>query len=105
MTFQELMQNECGYTTITTFWEDFSIADRFGIDAVNDTFHRAWVEWKTNYKYITELVLVLNHKAWQYAESNETLAKVYIDLYKKLDGWCMDNLEGEELSYYLQITD
>ena len=55
-----------GYTTITTFWQDFSIADKFGIDAIKDTFNRAFNEWKGNYQYLTELVLVLNWKVWEY---------------------------------------
>ena len=35
-----------GYEMQTTFWQDFSIADRFGIDAVKDTYNRAFKEWK-----------------------------------------------------------
>ena len=61
MTFREFMQ-ENGYELQTTFWNDFSIADRFGLSAVQDTFNRAFEEWKEDYKYLTELVLVLNHK-------------------------------------------
>lgn len=57
---------ENGYELQTTFWEDFSIADRFGLSAIQDTFKRAFEEWKNNYKYLTELILVLNHKIWQY---------------------------------------
>ena len=52
----------CGYTQITTFFEDFSIADHFGIAAIRDTYKRAFNEWKNDYKYLTELVLVLNWK-------------------------------------------
>ena len=61
MTFREFML-ENGYELQTTFWNDFSIADRFGLSAIQDTFNRAFKEWKENYKYLTELVLVLNHK-------------------------------------------
>ncbi len=39
MTFREFMQ-ENGYELQTTFWEDFSIADRFGLIAILDTFSR-----------------------------------------------------------------
>ena len=63
MTFREFML-ENGYELQTTFWNDFSIADRFGLSAIQDTFNRAFKEWKENYKYLTELVLVLNHKIW-----------------------------------------
>ena len=33
-----------GFTT--TFWQDFSIADAFGVAAIKDTFKRAFAEWK-----------------------------------------------------------
>lgn len=58
------IEEMCGYKPITTFWDDFSIADNFGIDAVCDTYNRAFQEWKTDYKYLTELVMVLNWKIW-----------------------------------------
>lgn len=56
---------EYGYQPKTTFWMDFSIADKFGIAAIKDTYDRAFKEWKTNHVYLTELVMVLNHKIWQ----------------------------------------
>ena len=37
---------ELGYNTLTTFWDDFSIADSFGISAIKDTYKRAFEEWK-----------------------------------------------------------
>ena len=59
MTFREFMK-ENGYEVKTTFWEDFSIAERFGLSAIQDTFNRAFKEWKEDYEFLTELVLVLN---------------------------------------------
>ena len=105
MTFKEYIKNLCGYETQTTFWDDFSIADRFGISAIKDTFNRAFNEWKNNYKYLTELVLVLNHKIWQHYEKNEAIAKVYNDLWKKAEDYAYANLKGEELSYYISTLD
>lgn len=49
------IEAETGYKPKTTFWQDFSIADRFGADAVKDTFNRAFAEWKTDHVYLTEL--------------------------------------------------
>lgn len=46
----------------TTFWSDFSIADAFGMEAVKDTFRRAFKGWKDNYIYLTELEIVMNWK-------------------------------------------
>ena len=57
---------ELGYTPKTTFWEDFSIADKFGLAAVKDTYNRAFDAWKSDHIYLTELVLVLNWKIGQH---------------------------------------
>lgn len=95
-----------GYETMTTFWDDFSIADRFGVKAISVTYRRAFKEWKTNYKYLTELVIVLNWKLWQHYElGNNELSDVYQELWEKADGYAMDHLKGEELNYFFRTTD
>ena len=94
-----------GYKPKTTFWDDFSIADIFGADAVRDTFNRAFSEWKNDTEYLTELVLVLNHKIWQHYEHNEPLARVYDELWKKADLFAVENLTGDDLTYFYNITD
>lgn len=97
---------ESGYETMTTFWEDFTIAERFGAKAVFETYKRAFSEWKDNYKYLTELVMVLNWKLWQHYENkNGVLMKVYNDLWEEADKYACDNLKGEELSYFYRTTD
>lgn len=98
--------NVNGYETKTTFWDDFSIADRFGTDAVKDTFERAFEEWKSNTEYLTELVMVLNWKLWQHYEfGHETLARLYDKLWKKADRYAVSNLKDDDLSYFLETTD
>ena len=99
------IEEETGYKPITTFWEDFTIADRFGIDAIKDTYNRAFNEWKNDYKFMTELCLVLNHKIWRYYDDNRTIAAVYNDLWIKLDEYLSNTLKDEELDYYYRITD
>ncbi len=94
-----------GYEEKTTFWSDFSIADRFGIPAVKDTFKRAFEHWKFDVVYLTELCMVLNWKIWQYYETNEKLAKVYNGLWEEVDAYCLDNLKDDDLSYFLSTTD
>jgi len=94
-----------GYETKTTFWTDFSIADRFGIEAVKDTYNRAFNEWKNNYIYLTELVMVLNHKIWEHYQVNDVLAEIYNDLWMKADEYAYENLTGDELSYFYRVTD
>lgn len=94
------------YECMTTFWEDFSIADKFGVDAIKDTYNRAFNEWKNNYIYLTELVMVLNHKIWQHYElGNEGLARAYNDMWEKADAYACENLTGEEADYFYRVTD
>ena len=94
------------YTTFTTFWSDFSIADAFGKNAIKDTYKTAFNAWKNNYKYLTELVIILNWKIWyHYENGNEDFATLYNDLWEKADAYACDNLKGEELSYFLNATD
>jgi hypothetical protein len=95
----------CGYTQITTFFEDFSIAEHFGAKAIQDTYLRAFKEWKTNYKYLTELVMVLNWKIWQWYGKNDEYAQMYNDLWEVADLYATENLKGEELDYFYKTTD
>lgn len=104
MTFKEFMQ-ENGYELQTTFWSDFSIADIFGLPAVRDTFRRAFDEWKGNYKYLTELVLVLNHKIWQHYEARPEFAALYQSLWEQADQYAMESLKDDELAYFFDTTD
>ena len=93
------------YDMKTTFWHDFSIADVFGVDAVRDTYNRAFEEWKENYIYLTELVLVLNWKIWQHNDKNNKLAEIYDELWMKADMYACENLHGDELTYFFDIID
>lgn len=104
MTFKEFMA-ESGYELQTTFWSDFSIADQFGVSAIQDTFNRAFKEWKENYKFLTELILVLNHKIWQYYKTRPEVATLYDSLWKQADRYACENLKGDELNYYYEVTD
>lgn len=95
-----------GYKPITTFYEDFSIADRFGYAAVKDTCRRGWKTAQAlGVEYITEFVMVLNWKIWEHYESNEPMARLYNDLWMHYHDWAQDNLKGEDLSYYYRTTD
>lgn len=90
----------------TTFWMDFSIADRFGANAIKDTFKRAFEEWKHDYRYLTDLVMVLNHKLWEHWEAgHDKYARLYNDLWEEADGYAVENLKGDELSYFYRVTD
>lgn len=89
----------------TTFDMDFAIADHFGVNAVKDTFNRAFKEWKSDARYLTELVMVLNHRCWFWYGKNNALSEIYSDLFYKAQGWAYDHLKGEELAFFLEVTD
>ena len=94
------------YEFKTTFWMDFTIADKFGIEAVKDTFKRAFSEWKTNYIYLTELTLVINWKCWQHYEKNNIeISKLYSEYYYQLREYGLDNLKAKELEYFIKTLD
>lgn len=95
-----------GYKPRTTFWDDFSIADHFGLSAIEDTFKRAFRSWKSDYVYLTELVMVLNHKIYQWHQAgNEDYARLYNRLWESADLYACENLTGDELSYFYETTD
>ena len=98
MTFREFM-SENGYTVQTT------MADFFGLTAIKDTYSRAFEEWKEDYKFLTELVLVLNHKLWQHYKDRPEVAALYNDLWEQADRYAVENLKDDELSYFFEVTD
>lgn len=90
----------------TTFWSDFTIADAFGADAVQDTFNRAFHEWRDDYRYLTDLVIVTNHKLWQWYEAGDSkLAHLYDSLWREAEDYACNHLEGDELAYFYRMTD
>ena len=95
----------CGYKPQTTFWSDFTIADYFGLGAISNTYNMAFESWKNDYIYLTELVMVLNWKIWQWYEKNDEYAKLYDALWRKAEEYAVENLKGEELDYYYRTTD
>lgn len=93
-----------GFTT--TFWMDFTIADAFGIEAIEDTYKRAFGEWRDNYLYLTDLVLVLNHKLWQhYNAGHMDVAKAYDRMFREAEAYGYEHLKGDELNYFWRVLD
>lgn len=87
------------------FFADFSEADKKGIDAIMDTFKRALEVWGTEYKYLTELALVMLFKKGEH----EVYKSDYVELYKGLYAFCCEvahrTLDIKELAYYTLYTD
>lgn len=102
---RDAIQNLTGYRPFTSFYEDFSMAELGGISGVKKTFEMALNEWKNDYKYLTELVMVLNWKIWEHSESNEPMAEAYDSLWERARDFCSSTLTGKELDYYYDKTD
>ena len=89
-----------------TFWMDFTIADAFGVKAIQDTYNRAFKEWKSDYKMLTALVVALNHKIWEHYEADHNeLAELYDQLWRTADEYAYTHLTDDALAYFLEVTD
>lgn len=110
------IQELTGYIPQTTFWTDFSIADKFGLEAIEDTFNRAFNEWKDNIIYLTELTMVINHKCWehyhrslnelkQFTNNHEEISRWYANKYEWLMDWGYNNLNKQDLNYFYKTLD
>lgn len=93
------------YKFESTFWEEFSIAEDYGKDAVKEHYDLVFSQWKDNIKFLTELVLVLNIKIFIWYGVDDTIGKMYDQLWKETDGYAIDTLKGDDLHYYLSTLD
>ena len=96
----------CGYTQRTTFWDDFTLAEKLGLPAIERTYRNAFNSWKTNVVFITELVLVLNWNMLYMDERHMTEKSVmYYKCWVELSNWCERHLEAGAYEYFLNVTD
>ena len=106
MSYFENMCAQTGYTPITTFWKDFSIAEIFDIDAIEDMYKRYFDEWKDSVKEFTELVMVLNWKCWEWHYKNKAImSEYYGQLYYDAYDFGIEHFKGEDLSYFWRTLD
>lgn len=103
------IESQTGYKPKTTYWQDFSVADKYGEKAIRDTYDRSMKDLKNGVggvEYLTEFVMVLNWKIWQHHDTgNESLARLYNKLWREADQYACDNLQGEDAEYYYRTTD
>ena len=99
------IQELTGYKPFTTFYTDFSISEIFGIDSIVDTYNICLMNWKTNYKYITELYLVINWKMFRWYNNDRRYYECYLNLFRELEKWVHENFSKEELEFFYKKTD
>ena len=102
--FEQFLES-VGKTRKTTFFSDLSIADCYGIDAVEDTYSRVMEAWGESLDFMCEWVIALNQKIWQHYKTNPALAEVYDTLWRKADEYCMETFKGKDLTAYLNYVD
>ena len=104
------------YERKTTYTADFSIAEWRvpveGMSAIADTLRNALQIWRDNIEFFSEIVIVLNMKAWEHAaRGNKEYSKMYSDLYLEVKclyfDWFDENHEdhSKAIEYYYQFVD
>ncbi len=112
------------YTPKYTFYHDFAIAEFCEVymrdkDAIRKTYNDCIRSYGNNYKALTELIMVLNHKLWAYYQKVDSrylgiddakameFSKLYDTLWKEAQQVLYKNFEGnnEAMSYYYDVTD
>lgn len=89
------------YGEITSYASDFDNAEMFGATAIMDTYNEVFEEAKNDYRYLTELVMVLNYKSWKwFYKKDRTISKLYYDLFEEVSLYASCTLADDELEYY-----
>jgi len=89
----------------TAFYIAFSLAEKICPSNIRDVYQRFMDDFKGSYKHLTEIVMVLNFKAWKWSEKNVELSRLYCELYEKANDYAHANLKGDELTYYYNVVD
>ena len=107
MPYEEWLAQFTDWRPEFDYWNHFSFVDNQGPEQVKRLYDAFFEDSKQDYKKLTELVMTLNHKIWQ--KSQDPCDKSVCDMYSKLfvyaTRYANKHLCGDELSYYLQITD
>lgn len=106
MNYLNYMCNMTGYQPSTTTYEDFTISEEFGVAAIETLYMQLFEKYKTDYKKLTELVMMLNWKSWEHnSQGNYEISELYADLFYKARDYGYDHLKDDELSYFWRTLD
>jgi hypothetical protein len=87
------------YKPITSFGQDFAIANKFGTDAIKDTYERSLYYAESSPEYMQEFILVLNQWCWKtYHDGNQKYAELYSKLYD--DAYCILDNDYDKNEYF-----
>ena len=103
---KQALEKQFNYNFQTSFWEEFCIAEQYyGSEGIVEHYNLVFEQWKDNLEYLTELVLVLNWKIYQWYQVNDSLGLTYDALWRRTDSYAMETLKGDDLHYYLSVLD
>ena len=107
MVYEQFLSGFTSWRPAYSCWPRFSIAEKFGKKEINTVYNDIFKAAKSDYKLLTELVMVLNHKVFEYSEypKNTTLCAYYSELFLRTKNYALDTLNGAELQYFLETID
>ena len=106
--FERYSLEMSGYKRLTTFANDFALAELFGDDSVRKTYAEASKAYKDNYKFLTELEMVLNWLCWFWDANKEPeLSRLYAGLFYECRDKFYDRFrnDAEAVEYHFNCTD
>ena len=105
--WDKILENFTDYRSQTNLWDEYSIADKKSLKDLKALFDTTFAKAKQDYKYLTELVMVLNHRMWYWYELNpdSAIVSAYTKYYEKAHNWALTHLNPEEIRYYCSVTD
>lgn len=94
---------ESGKERKTTFMNDLSIGEWYGLNGVLDTVKNVMSSWKDDEKYMAEFVLCCNWKAWEHdARKNANWVHFWSFVYEHVRDLMYDYYaEDEEKTAYM----
>lgn len=100
------LEKKIDYEFKMNYWDEFTLLETLGgITGILYTFEKEYEESKKDVRSLTELVLVLNLKIWEWYEKDDNIGRTYDALWKKADGYAMETLKDDDLHYYLSTLD
>lgn len=118
------LEDMSGFKPQYTFYSDFGIAEFCEVfmrdnNAVKKTYNRVIKSWASSYKALVEIILVLNHKSWAFAQKvdshwlncGENWRNIFVNMYSKLyneadnEFWKRYKDNKDAVSYYYSVLD
>lgn len=120
--WKNFMSQETDYTPFTTFYSDLSVAECAGEKGIRETHATVMKSWMHDYKYMTEYIMCLNHKIWEWYDEKyenrqirllydkakrDELSRVYNELWEDAENKFLEQYANDKaaLAYYYEVTD